>query len=141
YPRWGAPPYPDPPYFCPNQSPMDYQSLVTNDPNVAGNPEQNTFWGWHANPGYDDWYGHWYGDFRGTFDDDSGWRYLFRIPYGQRGHWNFSSYGWKVHGHVSQWIAYYNPTFGGQCGYGRYGYPSAPPYMADVVGFPVVDIY
>lgn len=141
YPTWGAPPYPDAPYFCPNQSPMDYTTVVTNDPTVAGNPEQNTFWGWHPDPGYDDWYGHWYGDFRGTFDDDSGWVHLFRIPYGQQGYWNFSSFGWGVHGHVTQWIAYYNPTFGGQCGYGAYGAPAAPPYMADVIGWPVVDIY
>lgn len=141
YPRWGDPPYPDPPYLCPTGSPMDHATIKTNDPTVASNPEQATFWGWHQNPGYDDWYGHWYGDFRGAYDDDSGWRYLMRVPYGQVGHWNFGSYGWSVHGHVTQWIAYYNTTFGGQCGRGAYGSSNPPPYMADVVGYPIVDIY
>ena len=42
---------------------------------------------------------------------------------------------------MTQYIAYYNPTFGGQCGLGAYGNGWAPPYMADVVGYPVVDIY
>ena len=69
YPRWGDPPYPDPPGFCPAGSPMSraYGSFFhpSNDPTVAANPEQDTFWGWHANPGYDYWFGRWYGDFRG----------------------------------------------------------------------------
>jgi hypothetical protein len=143
YPRWGDPPYPDPQYFCPNQSPMSHGYVTTNQPTLPGSldPEWNTFWGWHQNPGYDDWWGRWYGDFRGAVDDDSGWHYMFRVAYGQRGSWHFSDYGWAVHGHVTQWIAYYNPTFGGQCGYGAYGNASAPPYMADVIGQPVVDIY
>ena len=141
YPRWGDPPYPDPPSFCPNGSPMDHVRLYLNDPSVAVNPEQNTFWGWHQDPGWDAWYGHWYGDFRGTYDDNSGWVYLMTVPYGQVGHWNFGSFGWQVHGHVTQYIAYYNTTFGGQCGMGAYGSSDPPPYMADVIGYPVVDIY
>ena len=36
-------------------------------------------------------------------------------------HWNFADNGWAVHGHAKQYIAYYNWTFGGQCGLGRYG--------------------
>jgi hypothetical protein len=63
------------------------------------------------------------------------------VPYPQHYHWNFANFGWSVHGHVTQYIAYYNPTFGGQCGYGAYGNATVPPYMADVVGYPVVDIY
>jgi hypothetical protein len=141
YPRWSDPPYADPPFFCPNGSPMDHARLFLNDPTVAVNPEQNTFWGWHQNPGWDAWYGHWYGDFRGAYDDNSGWVYLMTVPYGQVGHWNFASSGWQVHGHVTQYIAYYNTTFGGQCGWGSYGNASAPPYMADVIGYPIVDIY
>lgn len=143
YPRWSDPPYPDPPYFCTNGSPMWKATFFhpSNDPTVANNPEQNTFWGMHPNPGYDYWFGRWYGDFRGSYDDDSGWHYLFRVPYPQHYSWNFSDYGWSVHGHVTQYIAYYNPTFGGQCGYGAYGNAWAPPYMADVIGYPVVDIY
>ncbi len=141
YPRWGDAPYPDPPYFCPNGSPMDHVRLYLNDPHVAINPEQDTFWGWHQNPGWDEWYGHWYGDFRGTYDDNSGWVYLMTVPYGQTGHWNFDNFGWQVHGHVTQYIAYYNTTFGGQCGWGAYGNRWPPPYMADVVGYPIVDIY
>ena len=141
YPRWGDPPYPDPGFFCPNGSPMDHMRLYLNDPNVSVNPEQNTFWGWHQNPGWDAWYGRWYGDFRGRYDDDSGWTYLMTVPYGQIGHWNFGSFGWHVHGHVTQYVAYYNTTFGGQCGWGAYGNGSPPPYMADVIGYPVVDIY
>jgi hypothetical protein len=46
-----------------------------------------------------------------------------------------------VHGHAKQYIAYYNWTFGGECGIGRYGSGSPPPYMADQYGYPVVDIY
>ena len=143
YPRWGDPPYPDPPYFCTNGSPMWKAPgfYPGNDPTVANNPEQNTFWGWHPNPGYDYWFGRWYGDFRGKVDDDSGWVFLFKVPYPQHYHWNFASYGWAVHGHVTQYIAYYNPTFGGQCGYGWYGKSWPAPYMADVIGYPVVDIY
>jgi hypothetical protein len=38
-------------------------------------------------------------------------------------------------------VAYYNWTFGGACGYGWYGNAGAPPYMADVYGFPVIDFY
>ena len=43
--------------------------------------------------------------------------------------------------HVKEYIAYYNWTFGGQCGLGAYGNNSPPPYMADQYGYPVVDIY
>ena len=44
-------------------------------------------------------------------------------------------------GHAKQYIAYYNWTFGGQCGMGWYGRPLPAPYMADVDGYPVMDIY
>ena len=140
--QWGSS-YGDPAAFCPAQSflPATYATLVGNDPSVAANPEQDTFWGVHSNPGYDDWFGYWYGDFRGSPGDQSGWIKLMTVPYGSRGHWNFGSFGWSVHGHAKQYIAYYNWTFGGQCGLGRYGNLTPPPYMADVYGNPVVDIY
>jgi hypothetical protein len=142
YPRWGDPPYPDPPYFCPNQSPMDHGRLITNDPMIATDPEWNTFWGTHPNPGWDNWYGHFYGDFRGVYDDDSGWQFLINVTYPNKGHWDLSRKGWAAHGHISQYIAYWNPTFGGQCGWGVYGSTAGPPpYMADVYGYPVMDIY
>ena len=141
--QWGSS-YGDPPGFCPEQSflPGSYTVLTTNDPLVGTNPEQNTFWGLHPNPGYDDWYGRWYGDFRGGSGDDSGWLKLFTgVPYPSSRHWNFSDFGWAVHGHAKQYIAYYNWTFGGSCGLGVYGAPEPGPYMADVYGNPVVDIY
>lgn len=141
--QWGSG-YGDPPGFCPAQSllPATYTTLVTNDPAVAANPERDTFWGIHANPGYDDWYGYWYGDFAGRPGDDSGWHHIATSYYGAPpGHWNFGDFGWQVHGHVKQYIAYYNWTFGGECGLGQYGYTIPPPYMADVYGFPVTDIY
>ena len=140
--RWGSP-YGDPWGFCPWHSflPATYGVIVTNDPLVRTNPEQSTFWGIHRVPGYDDWYGRWYGDFAGRPGDDSGWRHLMRVPYGRIGHWNFASYGWAVHGHAKQYIAYYNWTFGGQCGFGWRGRSTPPPYMADVYGRPVLDIY
>lgn len=116
-------------------------SVVTNDPLVGSNPERNTFYGFHPDPGYDDWYGFFYGDFRGRPGDSSGWIKLLHERYPQHYHWNFADYGWAVHGHVKQYIAYYNWTFGGQCGLGRYGFTWAPPYMADQYGWPVVDIY
>jgi hypothetical protein len=65
----------DPAGFCPAQSglPATYLSLPpTNDPQVGDNPEQDTFFGYHSSPGYDNWYGYWYGDFRGTPGDSSG---------------------------------------------------------------------
>jgi hypothetical protein len=43
--------------------------------------------------------------------------------------------------YCKQYLAYYNWTFGGQCGLGAYGNNAAPPYMADQYGYPVVDIY
>ena len=133
--QWGSA-YGDPPSFCPAQSllPGSYTSLVTNDPSVAANPERDTFWGIHPNPGYDDWYGYWYGDFEGRPGDDSGWRFITRADLGQVGHWDFADWGWRVHGHEKQYVAYYNWTFAGQCGL-------RSPYMADVFGNPVVDIY
>ena len=140
---WGSS-YGDPYGFCPNGSflPSTYTTVVTNDPGVGSNPEQNTFWGIHQYPGYDDWYGYWYGDFAGLAGDDSGWHHIGTSYYGQPPlYWNFASYGWSVHGHAKQYIAYYNWTFGGQCGYGRYGSTASPPYMADVYGNPVIDIY
>lgn len=141
--QWGSA-YGDPPGFCPAQSflPSTYTSLVTNDPAVSANPERDTFWGIHADPGYDDWYGYWYGDFAGRPGDDSGWHRITTSYYGAPpGHWNFSDYGWQVHGHAKQYIAYYNWTFGGDCGLGRYGNTVPPPFMADVFGYPVADIY
>jgi len=140
--QWGSP-YGDPPGFCPAGSllPGSYATLVTNDPQVGSNPEQDTFFGYHASPGYDDWYGRWYGDINGTPGQDSGWQKLFTIPYGSAGHWNFSTWNWQIHGHAKQYIAYYNWTFGGRCGMGRYGAPNPAPYMADVYGNPVLDIY
>jgi len=105
------------------------------------NPERDTFYGFHPNPGYDDWYGYFYGDFRGAAGDSSGWVRLLHEDYPNHYQWNFASNGWAVHGHVKQYIAYYNWTFGGECGIGRYGGWSPPPYMADEYGYPVVDIY
>jgi len=116
-------------------------SVVTNDPLVGTNPEKDTFYGFHPDPGYDDWYGFFYGDFRGRPGDSSGWIKVLHERYPQHYHWNFVDNGWAVHGHVKQYIAYYNWTFGGQCGLGRYGFTWAPPYMADQYGWPVVDIY
>lgn len=140
--QWGSG-YGDPYGFCAEQSnlPGSYAVVVTNDPAVPTNPERDTFWGWHSNPGYDDWFGYFYGDFRGRAADESGWMRLMTVSYGSTGHWNFSDFGWAVHGHAKQYISYYNWTFAGGCGWG-YGNPSAPPpYMADVVGNPVTDIY
>ena len=99
--QWGSA-YGDPDGFCPEQSflPGTYASIVTNDPSVGVNPERDTFWGVHTDPGYDDWYGRWYGDFEGVPGDDSGWRYIATVPYGSVSHWNFADYGWQVHGHV-----------------------------------------
>ena len=116
-------------------------SVVTNDPLVGTNPERDTFYGFHPDPGYDDWYGFFYGDFRGLPGDSSGWVKLLHERYPEHYHWNFGDNGWAVHGHAKQYIAYYNWTFGGQCGLGRYGFTWAPPYMADQFGWPVVDIY
>jgi len=141
--QWGSS-YGDPWGFCPEQSflPSTYAVVVTNDPSVPTNPEQDTFWGIHPDPGYDDWYGRWYGDFAGQPGDDSGWNHVGTSYYGQPAlHWNFANYGWQVHGHAKQYVAYYNWTFGGSCGIGYYGSDSPPPYMADVYGNPVVDIY
>ncbi len=141
--QWGSG-YGDPWGFCPAGSflPSTYTSIVTNDPHVGTNPEQNTFWGVHPYPGYDDWFGYWYGDFRGSPGDDSGWRYIATSYYGWGPrHWNFADWGWEVHGHAKQYIAYHNWYFGGRCGMGWYGAGSPPPYMADVYGYPVVDIY
>jgi hypothetical protein len=114
---------------------------MTSDPDVATNPEANTFYGFHPNPGYDDWYGFFYGDFRGSPGDSSGWVKLLHEDYPHHYHWNFADNGWAVHGHAKEYIAYYNWTFGGQCGIGAYGSISPPPYMADQYGYPVVDIY
>ena len=115
--------------------------VVTNDPHVATNPEASTFYGFHPNPGYDDWYGFFYGDFRGSPGDSSGWVYLLHEDYPHHYHWNFADKGWAVHGHAKEYIAYYNWTFGGQCRFGVYGSMSPPAYMADQYGYPVVDIY
>jgi hypothetical protein len=116
-------------------------TVITNDPLVETNPERDTFYGFHPNPGYDDWYGYFYGDFRGMPNDRSGWVPLLHEDFPDHYHWNFATNGWAVHGHAKQYIAYYNWTFGGECGLGRYGSGSPPPYMADQYGYPVVDIY
>ena len=138
---WGSSGYGDPPSWCTKFSDMWTSTVVTNDPLVGTNPEQDTFYGFHPNPGYDDWYGYFYGDFRGTPGDSSGWVWLLHETYPHHYHWNFASNGWAVHGHVKQYIAYYNWTFGGQCGLGAHGSSAPPPYMADQYGYPVVDIY
>jgi hypothetical protein len=138
---WGSATYGDPPGWCTNFSDMWVATVVTNDPHVGTNPEQNTFYGFHPNPGYDDWYGYFYGDFRGSPGDASGWVKLLHENYPDHYHWNFASNGWAVHGHAKEYIAYYNWTFGGQCGLGAYGGASPPPFMADQYGYPVVDIY
>ncbi len=138
---WGSPMYGDPPGWCTKHSDMWTTTIVTNDPLVGTNPERDTFYGFHPNPGYDDWYGYFYGDFRGTTGDSSGWVRLLHEDYPNHYHWNFVDNGWAVHGHVKQYIAYYNWTFGGECGLGRYRGMSPPPYMADQYGYPVVDIY
>jgi len=137
----GAPGYGDPPGWCTRFSDMWPATVVTNDPLVGTNPERNTFSGFHPNPGYDDWYGYFYGDFRGSPGDASGWVKLLHEFYPKQYSWNFADNGWAVHGHAKQYIAYYNWTFGGQCGMGRYGNLAPAPYMADQIGWPVVDIY
>jgi hypothetical protein len=138
---YGSPGYGDPPGWCTNLSDMWIGKVVTNDPLVGTNPERDTFYGFHRNPGYDDWYGFFYGDFRGAPGDASGWVKLLHENYPQHYHWNFGDNGWAVHGHVKQYIAYYNWTFGGECSAGYRGSSSPPPYMADQYGYPVVDIY
>src|SRR5258708_30660943 len=70
---WGSPVYGDPPGWCTKHSDMWTTSIVTNDPQVGTNPERDTFYGFHPNPGYDDWYGYFYGDFRGKPGGSSGW--------------------------------------------------------------------
>jgi hypothetical protein len=139
--QWGSAGYGDPPGWCTNFSDMWVSTVVTNDPHVGTNPEENTFYGFHPNPGYDDWYGYFYGDFRGSPGDASGWVKLLHENYPDHYHWNFATNGWSVHGHAKEYIAYFNWTFGGQCGIGAYGNGSPPPYMADQYGYPVVDIY
>src|SRR5258706_217003 len=138
---WGSPGYGDPPSWCTKFSDMWTAKIVTNDPLVGMNPERDTFYGFHPNPGYDDWYGYFYGDFRGSAGDASGWVSLLHEDFPNHYHWNFADNGWAVHGHAKQYVAYYNWTFGGECGLGRYGSGLPPPYMADQYGYPVVDIY
>jgi hypothetical protein len=138
---WGSSHYGDPPSWCTKFSDMWTAIVLTNDPLVGTNPEQDTFYGFHPNPGYDDWYGYFYGDFRGKPGDSSGWVRLLHETYPHHSHWNFATNGWAVHGHAKEYIAYYNWTFGGQCRMGAYGNSSAPPFMADQYGYPVVDIY
>ncbi|HSS93100.1 MAG TPA: hypothetical protein VLR46_03815 [Candidatus Dormibacteraeota bacterium] len=138
---WGSTAYGDPPGWCTNHSDMWSATIVTNDPLVGTNPEKETFYGFHRNPGYDDWYGYFYGDFRGTPGDASGWVKLLHEDYPNHYHWNFADNGWAIHGHAKQYIAYYNWTFGGECGMGRHRGAAPPPYMADQYGYPVVDIY
>lgn len=137
----GSTGYGDPPGWCTRFSDMWTATVITNDPTVGTNPERDTFYGFHPNPGYDDWYGFFYGDFRGKPGDASGWVRLLHERYPDHYSWNIASSGWAVHGHAKQYIAYYNWTFGGQCGFGRYGSLTPPAYMADQYGWPVVDIY
>ena len=97
---WGSAGYGDPPGWCTNYSDMWVATVVTNDPHVGTNPEENTFYGFHPNPGYDDWYGYFYGDFRGSPGDASGWVKLLHENYPDHYHWNFATNGWLVHGHA-----------------------------------------
>jgi hypothetical protein len=99
---WGSPGYGDPPGWCTNLSDMWVADVVTNDPYVGTNPEQNTFYGFHPNPGYDDWYGYFYGDFRGSPGDASGWIKLLHENYPSHHYWNFATNGWAVHGHAKE---------------------------------------
>lgn len=138
---WGSPEYGDPPGWCTKYSDMWVATVVSDDPSVPTNPEAQTFYGFHKNPGYDDWFGWFYGDFRGRPGDSSGWIPLMHEDYPQHYHWNFADRGWAVHGHAKEYIAYYNWTFGGRCGLGSRGRSAPPPYMADQFGYPVVDIY
>src|SRR5207302_1101212 len=50
---WGSPGYGDPPGWCTRFSDMWTASIVSNDPLVGTNPERNTFYGFHPDPGYD----------------------------------------------------------------------------------------
>ena len=102
---WGSAIYGDPPGWCTNFSDMWVATVVTNDPHVGTNPEQNTFYGFHPNPGYDDWYGYFYGDFRGSPGDSSGWVKLLHENYPDHHHWNFATNGWSVHGHAKQYTS------------------------------------
>src|SRR3954452_25073378 len=77
----GSSGYGDPPGWCTRYSDMWTATVVTNDPLVGTNPERDTFYGFHPNPGYDDWYGYFYGDFRGTPKDTSGWVKLLHERY------------------------------------------------------------
>lgn len=109
--QWGSG-YGDPHGFCTNHSalPGSYGVVVTNDPLVGNNPEQDTFFGYHPYPGYDDWYGFFYGDFRGRPEDNSGWTHLTRDAYPNHSHWNFADFGWSVHGHVKRWLVSVLPS-------------------------------
>ena len=99
---WGSSIYGDPPGWCRNHSDMWTATVITNDPLVGTNPERDTFYGFHPNPGYDDWFGYFYGDFRGTPNDSSGWVPLLHESFPNHYHWNFASNGWAVHGHAKQ---------------------------------------
>src|SRR5947209_17328925 len=110
----GSPAYPDPPGWCTRYSDMWTATVRTNDPLVGTNPERDTFYGFHPDPGYDDWYGYFYGDFRGLPGDRSGWVKLLHESYPNHYSWNFASNGWAVHGHAKPYIAYYNWTLGRQ---------------------------
>ncbi len=97
---WGSPPYGAPPGWCTPLSDKWVGPVKTTDPLVASNPERDTFYGFHRNPGYDDWYGFFYGDFRGTPGDSSGWVKLLHEDYPNHYHWNFADARWAVHGHA-----------------------------------------
>lgn len=146
---WGSPQYGDPPYFCTNLSSMSNGGYVswppTNDPIVRDNPDWQMY-GIYPDPGYDDWFGAFYGDFRGTAGDSTYWMHLGQDIYPNPLHWDPSTFGWAFHGHVKMYLAYYNWTFGGQCGWGWYGnaggqWNGAPPFMAPQEGYGVMDFY
>ena len=99
---WGSPGYGDPPGWCTRFSDMWTAKVITNDPLVGTNPERDTFYGFHPNPGYDDWYGYFYGDFRGPPGDSSGWVKLLHENYPSHYSWNFTTNGWAVHGHAKE---------------------------------------
>ena len=146
---WGSPQYGDPPYFCTNLSSMSNGGYIswppTNDPLISDNPNWQMY-GIYPDPGYDDWFGVFYGDFRGTAGDSTYWMHLGQDSYPNPLHWDPSTFGWAFHGHVKMYLAYYNWTFGGQCGLGWYGnadgqWNGAPPFMAPQEGYGVMDFY
>src|SRR6202171_6735279 len=91
---WGSSDYGDPPGVCTRFSDMWTTTVVTNDPLVGTNPEQDPFYGFHPTPGYDDWYGYFYGDSRGSPGAAAGWTKLLHENYPSHFRWNFATNGW-----------------------------------------------